>query len=917
MSKKILDWKEYTETARLAAAEGCVLLKNENNTLPFDNKCRVSLFGRAQNNYFKSGTGSGGMVNVSRVIDIPAGLRDSGEVVINEELASIYADWETKNPPVTDAGWGKEPWSYPEMPLSSDIVKRAADVSDAALIIIGRNGGEDRDIYDIPGSYRLTDEEIDMINAVSEAFSRTAVVINSGNFIDMPFCDNERVGAVLYVWQGGMIGGAAAADVITGKITPSGKLMDTAAFELADYPSYNYFGGEDKNFYTEDIYVGYRWFETFAPEKVRFPFGYGLSYTKFDIKTLSAEKKGNNVRIDTIVKNVGGRAGKEVVQIYVSAPQGELGKPLRELKAYKKTGVIAPGASENISFEFDINDFASYDSTGVSGFRSSYVLEKGKYRLFCGSDVRSAAEIFSFDIDENICVCRLEEAMAPVEEFEIIKPVFEGDKLVPAKVTVPLMTVDENKRIIDSLPADIPYSGDKGIKLSDVRDGRNSMEEFISQLSDSDLACIIRGEGMSTPLVTAGTAAAFGGVSPTLRGFGIPAVCCDDGPSGLRLDSGVKAFSLPVGTCLSCTFNDELVEKLYSFTGIEMAVNEVECLLGPGMNIHRHPLNGRNFEYFSEDPLLSGKIAAAAVRGMRSSGVTGVIKHFCGNNQEYHRHWVNNNISERALREIYLKGFETAVKEGKADSVMTTYGPVNGLWTAGNYDLCTVILRKEWGFTGIVMTDWWANINLRGKPQSRTEFAAMNRAQNDLYMVCPNGSENAHGDNTEESLANGTLTRGELCRSAVNICRFAMNSLAMKRMLGEADEITVINRPDEDSLSIPDDAVTAEIKGSAEFDLTFKHSYVGVGYAYLMKLEKTGNYRITLFGSSELGDLAQIPCTLLIDGKAASVFVFNGTGGREVSVEKNIVLDKKELTFMIYVGQIGIDLTRFRIEYEE
>ncbi len=255
------------------------------------------------------------------------------------------------------------------------------------------------------------------------------------------------------------------------------------------------------------------------------------------------------------------------------------------------------------------------------------------------------------------------------------------------------------------------------------------------------------------PLVTPGTAAAFGGVSKSLiERLGIPSVCCSDGPSGMRLDCGVKAFSLPNGTIIGCTFNPKLIEELYTCTGYEMIVQKVDCLLGPGMNIHRHPLNGRNFEYYSEDPYVTGSFAMAMLKGLQTAGVTGAAKHFCANNQETRRHFANPVVSERALREIYLKGFEMIVKSGVADTIMTTYGPVNGVWTAGNYDLCTTILRKEWGFKGIVMTDWWAAINERGGEPDKTNFAAMAMAQNDIYMVCPDGSTNASGDNTQRRL---------------------------------------------------------------------------------------------------------------------------------------------------------------------
>ena len=281
------------------------------------------------------------------------------------------------------------------------------------------------------------------------------------------------------------------------------------------------------------------------------------------------------------------------------------------------------------------------------------------------------------------------------------------------------------------------YVVKKGAKpFIEVAEGKITLDEFMSQLSDDDLICMFRGEGMCSPKVTPGTAAAFGGLTPELQEFGIPASCCTDGPSGLRFDCGTKAFSMPNGTLLGCTFDLPLVEDLYEMAGREMRQNRVDALLGPGMNIHRNPLNGRNFEYISEDPYLTGWISAVQILGMEKSDVTGTIKHFCGNNQESKRHTVNAVVSERALREIYLKGYEIAVKEGGARSIMSTYGPVNGIWTAGNYDLLTTILRGEWNYDGFVMTDWWAMSNREGYEATRTTHAPMVSAGNDVFMVC-------------------------------------------------------------------------------------------------------------------------------------------------------------------------------------
>ena len=706
--ERILDWNKYLDTAAKMVSEGIVMLKNENNALPLDTDKEVAVFGRIQFHYYKSGTGSGGMVNVTKVVNILDGLIDNG-VKVNEKLLDTYRKWDKENPFDLGEGWGGEPWSQKEMPLDEGLVKETAKSCETAIVIIGRTAGEEQDNRLEAGSYLLSDDEIEMLTVVRKHFKKVVLLLNVGNIIDMTDINRIAPDAVLYVWQGGMTGGKGTADVLTGKVSPSGKLPDTIAYKASDYPSDANFGREkSRDIYAEDIYVGYRYFETFAKEKVLYPFGFGLSYTEFEIKTEKAEITEGTVKLSVSVKNIGSYKGKEVIEVYCEAPQGKLGKAARVLCGFEKTGELVPQEEQVVEIAVDIAKLASYDDSGVTGNKSCYVLEAGEYKFYVGSDVRSAEYACSFEQGENFVTERLTQALAPVESFERIKPVCEGGAFSIGREAVPVSAVDESARRLEKLPKEIAYTGDKGIKLWDVKNGKNTMDEFIAQLSDYDLSCIIRGEGMGSPRVTAGTASAFGGVSENLNGFGIPAGCCSDGPSGMRLDCGTKAFSLPNGTMIASSFNKELTSELFTFMGLEMAANKVDCLLGPGMNIHRHPLNGRNFEYFSEDPFLTGKMAAAELKGMAGAGVTGTIKHFCANNRETNRHFIDSVVSERALREIYLKGFEIAVKEGGASSVMTTYGRVNGLWTAGNFDLNTVILREEWGFKGFTMTDWWS-----------------------------------------------------------------------------------------------------------------------------------------------------------------------------------------------------------------
>ena len=907
--KRILDWNKYLEKAAQTVSEGIVMLKNEGGALPLDVNETVSVFGRIQLHYYKSGTGSGGMVNVTKVTGILDGLLEAG-VKINEELLEIYRKWDEENPYELGEGWGAEPWSQKEMPLDDDVVKKAASVSSKAVVIIGRTAGEEQDARAEEGSYLLTSVELDMLKKVRAHFDKVIVLLNVGGLIDLNDIESTSPDALLFVWQGGMTGGTGTADVLTGKTSPSGKLPDTIAKKVSDYPSDPYFGNKARNCYTEDIFVGYRWFESFAKDNVLYPFGFGLSYTTFSIETSSVS--GNDILTFNVkVTNTGSRKGKEVVQLYVEKPQGTLGQPARVLCGFAKTKELLPDEAQDLSIVVKMSDIASYDDSGAAGEPYCWILEEGKYNFCLGSDVRSASPVFTKELPEKIVVQRCSQALAPVEDFERIKAVRSGDELSYIKEKAPLSKVDEAKRLAEGMPAEIPYTGDKGIKLIDVRNGKNTMNEFIAQLSAYDLSCIIRGEGMGSPRVTAGTASAFGGVSDKLNEFGIPAACCSDGPSGMRLDCGTKAFSLPNGTLIASTFNRELIEELFEFMGTEMTANKVDCLLGPGMNIHRHPLNGRNFEYFSEDPYLTGHMAAAELRGLHKVGVTGTVKHFCANNQEKNRHSLDSAASERALREIYLKGYEIAVKEGNADSIMTTYGAVNGLWTAGNYDLNTIILRNEWGFKGFTMTDWWANVNYRGGKPERSFYAPMARAQNDVYMVCSDSS--CVDEGIMSALENGKLTRAELQRNAANILGFLLGTKALKRMAGEEDTVEIINR--QDGAEISDEPVVFyDIDKKLKIDLNGVKSVKGQNYSFALTLATMGWYKVTVTASSTQSALAQIPITLFTMGTASGTMTWNGTDGKPVSYTTEIPMFSRFTAMRIYFAQNGLDL--HSIEFE-
>lgn len=911
-TEKTLDWEQYLKTAAQVVSEGIVMLKNDNDALPLNLDEEIALFGRIQLHYYKSGTGSGGMVNVSKITGIPDGLLENG-VSVNEELLDVYRKWDSENPFDLGDGWGKEPWSQTEMPLDEALVAHVSESSHTAIVVIGRTAGEEQDNSLHEGSYLLTAAEKDMLAKVRRHFPKMIVLLNVGNIIDMNELLSFDPDSVLYVWQGGMTGGTGTADVLTGKISPCGKLTDTIAANVNDYPSAPYFGDPYRNFYSEDIYVGYRYFETFARDKVLYPFGFGLSYTTFDIAITGAKQLSDKWDFTVKVTNTGNYSGKEVVQIYCKAPQGRLGKPSRVLCGYEKTDTLAPGKSQVMTISVSNAQIASYDDSGVTGHAHCFVLEEGTYRFYAGSDVRSAKEFYHCPQNSTEVISRHEQALAPVESFDRIHPEISGGRYVIRMENVPLSHVDEAKRRQDNLPKEIPFTGDKGIRLADVKNGTHTMDEFIAQLTDYDLSCMIRGEGMNSPKVTAGTAAAFGGVSDELTALGIPCGCCDDGPSGMRLDCGTKAFSLPNGTMIACTFNRTLIRELFSLTGLEMIANKVDCLLGPGMNIHRHPLNGRNFEYFSEDPFLTGTIASAQLKGLHSAGVTGTIKHFCGNNQETDRHDTNAVISERALREIYLKGFEIAVKEGNADSIMTTYGPVNGVWTAANYDLTTQILRNDWGFTGFAMTDWWAKINRRGQAVDKSDLAAMAMAQNDVYMVCSCGAQN--DDNILASLKDGSLQRSELQRCAANICRFLMNTHAFDRLLGTDCKINIINRPADESDVDESTVKFYELDGDLTIDLSDICTDKGTNYSFGLDILTAGTYEMTLTASSTQSEVAQIPVTLFSLGTAYGTFTWNGTNGLPVSHRIDIPLFSRYTNLRLFFAQGGLDMhsIRFRL----
>ena len=804
--------------ARRAAAEGIVMLKNDNDVLPLGKEGpeKVAFFGITQVETFLVGYGSGGDVKPPYRVTLADALAKTDKIVPDQELLDTYKAWAKANP-LRAGGWGNWPFYAPEMPLNADQIQAAAKRADTAVLMIGRAAGEDRECRLEPGSYYLTDAEKFLLKEVTGAFKKTVVLLNVGNVIDMAWVKDYKIDSLMYVWQGGMETGNAIVDVLTGKETPSGKLASAIAATYQDYPSSSSFGNREFNNYTEDIYVGYRYFETFAPEKVLYPFGFGLSYTSFDIvdaTVKNGDPKKAFATVEVIVKNTGKKyAGREVVQVYCGAPQGKLGKPAKVLVAYAKTNLLKPGETQKFTFTIPAKDCASFDDGGVTGHQAAWVLEPGEYKFYIGNSSRDAKDCGGPKLDSLFVVEQLEPALAIASEsvaFDRMKAVEQNGKLVPGTERVPVSKVDLPARVKERLPKAVAETGDKGIKLIDVKQGKNTLDEFVAQLTPTEMETLLRGDGgMGSRLGPAGNASVFGGTLQSVRDKGVPPIPTCDGPSGLRLSA--NASLLPIGSLLACTWNNDLIEAMYYQVGLEMEMSGVDCILGPGMNIHRNPLCGRNFEYYSEDPLLTGLMAASMTKGVQKAGASTVPKHFALNNQETNRNANDSRCSERALREIYLRAFEICVKVGKPYNIMGSYNKVNSFWNYYNYDLDTTILRGQWGWTGSLMTDWWAREGASDALHVRNNAWRV-RSQMDVLMPGDGparGKDNSLLESYNQWVAAGRpdgieagITLGEMQRSVKNVLNYVMNS----RTFRKAHSLPNTYKPGEDWFTIATDA---------------------------------------------------------------------------------------------------------------
>ena len=775
--------KEHIALSCEAAREGMVLLKNENQVLPLQKGARVALFGKATIDYVKGGGGSGD-VTVSYIRNLYEGFKQlEARVEVFQELAAFYEENVKQQ-----YKEGKVPGMTVEPEVPKNLLQQARAYTDTAIISICRFSGEDWDrrssldegkaksladpnqgasIFE-RGDFYLTNAEEKMVQAVTDAFPKVVVVLNVGGMVDTTwFHKNNQIQSVLLALQGGMEGGLAAAQLLCGLDNPSGKLVDTYAERLEDYPSSANFHESDKYVdYTDDIYVGYRYFETIPgmAQKVVYPFGYGLSYTSFRLSEAVITKTDDSFLVELNVTNTGDMAGKEVVQVYAKAPQGKLGKPARSLVAFEKTRLLLPGESQRMTLTFDRYQLASFDDLGKVQ-KSAYVCEKGIYSFYVGTSVRDTKKnAYEYCLEQDEVVEQLSSKMAPTSlakrmlsdgSFEALPT---GEPVDTDANLLQQLTFDETEGFAPDVEAAQGVRlwnqkpEDKKLLLLDVAEGRATLEEFMAQLTDRQLAVMLGGQPNT------GVADTFG--FGNLPQYGVPNVMTADGPAGLRIQphKGICTTAWPCATLLASSFNTRLVERIGEAGGLEVKENNIGVWLTPAINIHRSPLCGRNFEYYSEDPYLAGKMGIAMVKGIQSNHIGASVKHFALNNKETNRKESDSRASERAIREIYLKAFEMIVKEADPWTIMSSYNIINGRRASENKEMLDGILRDEWGFQGMVTTDWW----------TRGEHYKELLAGNDMKMA------KGYPDRLMRALEQGAISRADLERSVRRVLELIM-----------------------------------------------------------------------------------------------------------------------------------------------
>lgn len=790
--------------ARRAAAEGIVLLKND-GILPLKREEKVALFGAGAGRTIKGGTGSGD-VNEREVVSVYQGLVNAGITVTSKDwvdsFEQIYLqsreDW--KNLIIAEVNAGEETGVMENffqvyashaytMPDGRAITTTDIDGAETAVYVVSRVAGEGADRFHEAGDYYLTEHEKEDLKFLSENCESLIVILNVGAQMDVnDLLAIPNLKAMLYIAQPGMEGGNALADILTGAVTPSGKLTDTWAVNYSDFPNAETFshnnGDVNTEKYEEGLYVGYRYFDSFRTEP-QYPFGFGLSYTGFAITADAVTADETSVTVGVTVKNTGSvYAGKEIVQIYAACPQEGLPKEYQRLCGFAKTGLLQPGESQCLQITFPAKALASFSEE-----QSAWVIEKGEYGIFVGNSSRNTEVAGVLKVDED----------AVIETVKHICPLQEEltELLRPDDVAAEL-TAEWQKKAKDSGVPVISFAPAKAeAKRIPANEAEKMAEELAAKLSVDELVPMVIGEiskGQGNALGSAGISVpgAAGETSGALEEkWDVPGISMADGPAGVRLfksyeveqatgricdaglfgalENGIFAekvvrenvdtyyqycTAIPVGTLLAQTWNTELIEEVGAAIAVEMREFGVAWWLAPGMNIHRNPLCGRNFEYYSEDPLVSGVIAAAMTRGVQSAGGVGTtIKHYACNNQEDNRMGSNSVLSERVLREIYLRGFEIAVKTSQPMAIMTCYNLINGVHGANCYDTCTVTAREEWDFQGIIMTDWTTTGKIGG-----SEAWKCVQAGNDLIMPGEDGDVTS----IREALADGRLSTEEL-----------------------------------------------------------------------------------------------------------------------------------------------------------
>ena len=831
---------EHKKISRALAGECMVLLEN-NGALPLGEKERIALYGNGARHTIKGGTGSGD-VNTRDNVTIEDGLKNAGYIIASQEwldrydakLASAkkeYREWvcaEAKKLGVPEFAVGfSQPFKEPSPDvITVEDVKRAG--CDTAIYVVARNSGEGADRFCKEGDYLLSAEEKDSLTLLGREYKKVIVVLNIGAVMDLSeLTAIEGIDALLLMGQLGNIGGDALSDVLSGKVTPSGKLTDTWAKRYEDYPSSEGFSHNDDNvddeYYTEGIYVGYRYFDTFGVEPL-YPFGFGRSYTQFALETTLVSVKEGNVQAQVKVTNIGEKySGKEIVQVYVSAPAGKLEKPYQELRGYAKTKLLAPGESELVTVSFAVNDMASYCEACAA-----WVLEAGCYVLRVGNSSRDTKVAARLQLDETVKTEELQNLFIDeAAKQEEIHPQQSVQKDVQEGILIALSASDIKTHIVSYQKERETYHTDKTelLTMADILAGRCTVEELVDQLSVEALAEFCVGtlrveEGGSLVGNASYTVPGAAGDTTSLlkETRGIKNMILADGPAGLRLTPHFKTTkdgtllpggnmlgdsiepfesdldedevidyyqyctAIPIGWALAQSWNAELLERAGDVVGEEMEEYHVDLWLAPALNIHRNPLCGRNFEYYSEDPLVSGKTTAAITCGVQKHAGKGTtIKHFAANSQEDNRYFSNSHVSERALREIYLRGFEIAVKESQPLSIMTSYNLINGVHAANSHDLLQSVARDEWGFAGVVMTDWFTSQNVpeltggRGTVYPISASTGCVYAGNDLQMPgCKKNVDDLILAVKEEREVDGyRITLADLQFNAANVIRVA------------------------------------------------------------------------------------------------------------------------------------------------